>query len=508
MVFPGTRSSRFFVVLLHLVGVSTKLRPKLPFLLPWNETATQAVHPSIIPLETSDLFRQHLDKSQPHWIQDANDQKCLDPMGRWGDCGDTTLWMIIPNSRRHTRRTQWIRWATEEEDVGHKFIERPHAYALQLVDALGSKLTGKNERSAETVSPVVSYVESECLSRRRKDNKLVVVSCAQDRAWFWKVNENGIMYFDKPTRGLRIPSDSRTKKRLLNKKTMLECVSRNSSEAILHPCDGRNPHRYNESRNSGLLFGYAVQIQFVRASWDEYRYTSRLDADLKNPEHFLRTPDGVEEKMTKSDEPHTMTENKSRSPLKIPPRQGPVSMPSQLDLAHVHAAAGTNHTELRSVSRMTTILPHQSSDAVAKELPRLLGHSNPILIVSDTRMNESSENGMRRHQTSPTKVVHHSQTLLRDNLTHMGKSMIRKIPMNPYIAASTNERWTDPQTGLMYRTDLCQYLGQERNDAGRHTLTGVGQYTKTMFNIKVSCLIRVMSTPCSTVTILLIILYP
>ena len=58
--------------------------------------------------------------------------------------------------------------------------------------------------------------------------------------------------------------------------------------------------------------------------------------------------------------------------------------------------------------------------------------------------------------------------------------------MNPYVATSNEERWTDPQNGLIYHTDLCQYLGHERKDAGRHTLTGVGQYTKTMLKIKVS----------------------
>jgi hypothetical protein len=63
-----------------------------------------------------------------------------------------------------------------------------------------------------------------------------------------------------------------------------------------------------------------------------------------------------------------------------------------------------------------------------------------------------------------------------------------KIPTNPYINDSVDEKWTDPQTQLVYHTDLCHYLGHNRRDAGRHTLTGVGQYMKTVFNIKVrSC---------------------
>lgn len=63
--------------------------------------------------------------------------------------------------------------------------------------------------------------------------------------------------------------------------------------------------------------------------------------------------------------------------------------------------------------------------------------------------------------------------------------MIRKIQVNPYINESQDERWTDPLTGLLYHTDLCRYLGHDRKEVGRHTLTGVGQYMKTVFNIKV-----------------------
>jgi hypothetical protein len=503
MVFPGTRSSRFLIVLLHLVGISTNLQPKFPFLLTWNETGTRGEHPSFLRLEKSDLFRQDLDESQPHWIQDAEDQKCLGPMGRWGDCGDTTLWRIIPSSRRHARRTQWIRWATEEEDVDHKLIIRPQAYAFQLVDELGSKLKWINNWSTESSSPIVNLIENECLSRRRKDNKLVIVSCAQDRAWFWKVNENGIMYFDK---SIRVASDSRkqeTKKRLLKKKIILECVSRNASEALLQPCDGRHSYHRDESRLSDLHLGDAVQVQFVRPSLDNYKKT-RLDTDFKIPEKFLSKTDRGEKKRSKTGDYHVTTDikiRKEQSLTNLPTRKRPVNLPSQVDLAHVHATAGSNHTELRSASRMTTILPHQSSDAVAKELPRLLLYSNPILVVSDPRMSGSSENDINRYRTSPSKESHQSQTLLRDNLTHLEKPVIRKIPKNPYIAASVDEKWTDPQTGLVYLTDLCQYLGHERKDVGRHTLTGVGQYTKTMLNIKVRGLIQIMPTPCFAATI-------
>ncbi len=60
-----------------------------------------------------------------------------------------------------------------------------------------------------------------------------------------------------------------------------------------------------------------------------------------------------------------------------------------------------------------------------------------------------------------------------------------KIPRHYYLETSSNEVWIDPQTHLAYRTDLCQYLGHTRKSSGRHTLMGVGQYTRTPLKIKV-----------------------
>lgn len=471
--------------LLHFVGVSTKLRPNLPLFMQWNATGIQGVHPSTISLEISDLSRQQVDETQPHWIQDAKDQKCLGPTGIWGECGDATLWRVIPSSRRHARRKQWIRWATEDLDVDPKLAEPSHAYALQLVDDAFSMILGKNG-SSESSQIDANFVEKDCLSRRRKDNKIVLVSCTQDRAWFWKVNENGVLHFDKPIRGIR--SDSRkqgTKKRLLNKRTTLECLCRNSTEALLHPCDGRKQNHFDESaRDSDLDWGEAVQIQFVHPVYSK---------GVLNPESQSTNPQDQRRKAGKAPKAsHSAGSTllpgeplpRVKSPSSPPSRQHRRNVPSQVDIAHIHAATGKNHTERRTASRMTSILPHQSPEAVAKELPRLLGQSNPILMISDPRK-RTLEEDRSKHSTSPDKGQHLSHSLRRDSMLSPDKPMIRKIQMNPYIAASKDERWTDPQTGLIYRTDLCHYLGHERRDVGRHTLVGVGQYTKTMLNIKV-----------------------
>ena len=72
-----------------------------------------------------------------------------------------------------------------------------------------------------------------------------------------------------------------------------------------------------------------------------------------------------------------------------------------------------------------------------------------------------------------------------DNNNNVAALNLRMLQPHPYIAAAKNGIYTDPQTGLQYPTDLCNYLGDSEKDAGRHTLMGVGQYTKTVFHIKV-----------------------
>ncbi|KAG7343060.1 hypothetical protein IV203_021005 [Nitzschia inconspicua] len=478
-MIPRTRSSRFFLFLLHLVA--TNSGPNPPLLLQWNATGIQSVSPSSILLEIS----QEIDEAMPHWIQDAADQKCLGPMGRWGECGEATLWRIIPSSRRHARRRQWIRWATEDEDVDHKLVEYSKTYALQLVDDSDSTLVGKNILSSSSYQLEATFLEKECLSRRRKDRKIVVVPCKQDRAWFWKF-ENGIMHFDKPVRGIR--SESRKngpKKRLLNKKTTLDCVWRNASEAVLHPCDLQNPAQHESSNKEMDKYpSYSVQIQFARPAYVK---------DAPNLESEPINTPTARNKLGKQRKPLNPTERKIMTNESFVQdhiggfpslREGQDNVPSQMDIAHIHAHASVNHTEMRSASRMTSILPHQSPEAVAKELPRFLGRSNPILLFSDRRK-RSSEQETSNNKRTIRKEEQQPKPLRREISSPPEKPMVRKIQVNPYILASRDELWTDPQTGLVYHTDLCCYLGHERKDAGRHTLTGVGQYTKTMLQIKV-----------------------
>ena len=490
MITVRTRSSRFFVVLLHLVGVSTHL-PSKPGII--------GVHPWSIVLETVDPSQlEHLSEStdssarimnkdgqprqhlhQPHWLQDVlGDQACLHPMGGFSDCGDATLWLVIPkkSSKRQARWRQWITWATEEEETDENTSSsRIQGYALQLYEDVSHHYHHHTTETEPTItitttssvaaapyriahSPTTSNLsEKECLTRRRKDNQLVLVPCSQNRAWAWHFNEYGILYFRKPkSKNVDNHVDEKQKKLIQkNGKKTLECLGRNSTNAaVLVPCDGsQTPSAVAEIQQQG---GRVLQIGLVR----QYTGPSRISTN--------KLPKG---------EPSTIQQEALSHPAGHFP-------PSQIGKAHTHAAVSNGQREtLKGATRIASLSSHKTPPVAPSETTLSLSFFksvNPILLASGNM-------GLAPEKEQPTtnakKAMDPPYPLPSPLPT---RPLIRnKIQTNPYVNDSVDERWTDPQTQLVYHTDLCHYLGHNRRDAGRHTLTGVGQYMKTVFNIKV-----------------------
>jgi len=483
MQIARTRTSRFFLVVLHLVCVSTHLRRKE--IAAAISTIQSLQYPAVSTIysvtENSNQQSKHNDddddgvnnsnsnKLEPYWLQDAYDKKCFDLRGHFSECGDANLWRVVPKSKRdsyHSMLRQWIRWAREKVD-GDQQASIEEYYALQVfVDDIskfyGVKLSEeKNE-------------DKDCLSRQKKDNKLVIVPCSEDKAWHWKVNEHGMLHFAKPVRG------SGTKKHLLNNKRhhhLESCVWRNhnvlSEEAFLHSCDGNQPA--NKNRNSTTSLdengekNRVVQIQFVRHNYlqeegtqlptlstikevsnNNIKSQAQEHINIGKQEEYSPQPPPPQQKETSTMTSSLSSSAESSTKINLPP--------SRVDIAHSHASVPIDRT-------------------------RLFGVLNPALTAIPK---STTIKGEEKKSSAFTKepILHHNDNHLSSS-SLSEKPIIRKIQMNPYIAASDDERWTDPKTGLVYRTDLCQYLGHERKDAGRHTLTGVGQYTKTMLNIKV-----------------------
>eukprot|EP00429_Kryptoperidinium_foliaceum_P020819 CAMPEP_0176030184 /NCGR_PEP_ID=MMETSP0120_2-20121206/14844_1 /TAXON_ID=160619 /ORGANISM="Kryptoperidinium foliaceum, Strain CCMP 1326" /LENGTH=949 /DNA_ID=CAMNT_0017363421 /DNA_START=182 /DNA_END=3031 /DNA_ORIENTATION=+ len=483
-----TRSSRFFVVLVHLLGVSTHI-PSSGGIVGVNPLSVvlETLDPAL--LESDDSLDSGLLHGQPHWIQDVlGDQACLDPMGGFSECGDATLWFVIPkkSSKRQARWRQWITWATEEEETEENTSSnRIQGYALQLFDE--SHQESKGEKSQVSYpylrqhSPTSNLSERECLTRRRKDNKLVLIPCSQDRAWAWHFNENGILYFKKPKGGSPVQRDLKQKRLLKKHGKKLECLGRSgtSPEALLMPCDGLEPTPENLNGSPSSLKERVLRIALVRQATAD---VSRKAVGQKGH---------VEEKLY-ARPPHDDTTSNESPLARKPP-------PSRIDIAHSHASATPrqqDRVELKTGGvRMATSLSATKATPSASKgtsttdtlLPlNYFKYSNPIMFAHD-HIGTPRQQGPRKTTEGSHVVTKMKQKsdLAEGNTNTKMSPQVRKIQINPYISESINEEWTDPQTNLVFRTDLCRYLGHDRAEVGRHTLTGVGQFMKTVFNIKV-----------------------
>jgi len=137
------------------------------------------------------------------------------------------------------------------------------------------------------------------------------------------------------------------------------------------------------------------------------------------------------------------------------------------------------HPELKPVSKL--LFPLSKEDNKETLVQKVnSGHIGYGLSHNTLRKKE-----MHKPPLSPTnqKLVHISSTSMQQS--RISVATPRKIPVHPYIKESKNGVWKDPQTDLEFLTDLSGYLGDDRKTKGRHTLMGVGQYTRTVFNIKV-----------------------
>jgi hypothetical protein len=158
-----------------------------------------------------------------------------------------------------------------------------------------------------------------------------------------------------------------------------------------------------------------------------------------------------------------------------------------LDDSHVTLARHSLHPNVE--------MPHLSTELDARET-RILHSSpvrNPVVDVKPKKRGSVSLKAL--HETNPilflgaksqTSTLLLSKARLTADKSHNWRMASqspslqsrRRMEVHPYIAAAKNEIWVDPQTGLEYRTDLCQYLGLDRKAHGRVTLMGVGQYRK------------------------------
>jgi len=583
-----SRSSRLFVVLLHLVGVSTNL-PRNPFLAAFHPDNLRSgvgivgVHPLSILLEPLELQAAgglnellsllegagyDVDKTilgEPYWLQDDTDGTCLGPDG-FSECGDATLWKIRRrptrlNSSRRTKQHQQRRETTnmkgyykspgrqllaifgidgpssdEVQDEKHFEDITIWQYALELIDVNTFLRTNRDTKS---ISPVTTrtigtdYQEGECIIslqtsdvHDRESGSLEMGSCSSDDAWSWSINEGGILKWEdistKQKQELNKQRyNSKVKGKILlggpfarflqasssysgefeapysdqddqkeEEQIRNACLFRfNNTSAATASCDLSSTNEGTEAPSQRRLVSFSV-IQYqnsaaVSPKLPRFNAESAkfdISPSPENPVNRTTEATQIEEEDNHSHLPHTKSYSNSRSSSPEPHKH--VKVPTGVG---GYSTSGVNLGNHPRNSKPKEKRPH-ISDGRPHALLGVGGYVVGGYVVGGY---VESFNSQGRKKGEKVNLLHHppspsaggggAATISYRGTPHKP----RKIPVHPYIAASQNGMYADPQSGLTFPTDIHSYLGHERKLSGRHTLMGVGLFTKTMLKLKI-----------------------
>lgn len=478
-----TRSSRFFVILLHLVGVCHHNSPSIKS----PSSGLVGVNPWPVHLETVALssyvenqrdgelcqtIKDHKDEDVTNfellWLQDQHDHLCLGPTGTFAECGDTTLWIV----RKHelvTRRAGrglllsslfgatpfYVARIAREPTVGYTFQVVDHDIAEDLAaesDAQRHSHWKKNK--------------ADCLGQN--SDEITIERCAA--SWrstpstsnVWLINQQGILQNSRKRFGMfgdfgKLSSD--------DDRTCLQRV--NETSAVLVSCAEGDDMLQSNSTDF-------VRFEFVRykattVPTDYATFDGKASGHLSHPTHE-RLNYRAKSPVLKSYSAATKIERT------LPKEDSAVdSITSFRDKAHNHASEPVMHPELKLSNQL--LFTGKREKRIGAEPQRispfsLLKDTNPILLMSG-QPNREPKGPETSYQPQLSSMIHRSEEKGDE------KTMkLQQIRIHPYIEKAKNEMWTDPKTGLNFATDLRQYLGLDRKEHGRHTLMGVGQYIK------------------------------
>ncbi len=431
-----TRSSRFFVILLHLVGVCHHNSPSI------KSSGLVGVNPWPVHLETVALssYMQQRDEELCHdvthnfellWLQDQEDQLCLGPTGSFAECGDTTLWLVrkheLTTRRRGLLLSSLFGASPELSDIREPTV----GYTFQVVDH-DLDLTSTEHHGKKT--------KSECLGQQK--DQLSIARCnarwrsTPSQSNVWLINQQGMLQSSmKPSFGSKAKDDR-------------SCLQRvNETKVVLVSCAGGDNSNEQDF----------VQFEFVR-----YKAAAPPNGCLENKASYA-TQDRI-----KNREKRKRTARRSSIPRETVDSIKPIR-----DKAHSLASEPVMHPELKlSTQLLFTGRKEKPQESVSQRISpfSLLKDTNPILLMSGQPKAVSKGASQPAH---PSSMIHRMEDTVDEKLMKL-----QQIRTHPYIEKAKNEVWTDPKTGLDYLTDLRQYLGFEKKEHGRHTLMGVGQYIK------------------------------
>ncbi|EED94961.1 predicted protein [Thalassiosira pseudonana CCMP1335] len=370
--------------------------------------------------------------------------------------------------------------------------------------------------------------QAECLlSFPSKDTTLQIGPCSLDEAWTWHVNKDGVLVRGatkaekrkKRRRWIGSPRIVSSSGRMLHSTQVggmnLECVHRvNTSSAILFPCQGDAMKeddgaslvgfslvRYPSA--SSIARGQATNNDNEWAPWTTLEGLSTKSVDGRGGKD-----NATSQTASNSSDQHLPTSRTSSQNHASGPKQRHVEVKSTESMLRTGLGQGSGSkpdsatkTSASHILNAPITVQGKSFHEQQGDEPDRCNVKSPA--INRPRIEKSNRGGTGIGGTegiSKPSLLHKPKpSLSRQQLPNTGAMEERgggdggesnthrpiKIPVHPYIESSKDGVWVDPLTSLEYPTDLCDYLGQTKKEAGRHTLMGVGQYYRTAFNIKV-----------------------
>lgn len=351
-----------------------------------------------------------------------------------------------------------------------------------MADVNTSSIIGEDE---EPIREKAECVLSISASENDENERLQMGSCESDDAWSWSINEGGVLTWERNLSSIRAEQRNEFGVGMIFGGSLSRLLDVTSGDHIGKLADTEIA-REEEARclwktaDASAITAACLPSEdyttskrsLVSFSMIQYQNSAAVSPQLprfpRNQQHSKEAP-SIESEKQQLD---TNIETKTIDTDFI----GTAShLPTMKRSSQNNAAI---HDPQNGISR--TPGPHLNTarQSSKKENVRIHEIRSPLGVggyFERTIQPESHGSKLLHHPPSPVASPVHDEILHRP----------RKIPVHPYIEASNNGYYTDEITGMSYPTDISEYLGHDRKEIGRHTLTGVGIFTKTMLKIKV-----------------------
>ncbi len=367
-----------------------------------------------------------------------------------------------------------FRWEAGDENQINSTNDQ-WEYALEWADVNTSMVFGEDDSVIRgKVECMLSISDDE---ESNEEDRLRMGSCESDDAWSWSINEGGVLTWQRNYSSIRSEERKEFGVEMIlggSIARLLDVTSDAKDENLkrLHTGSQEDQRCLWKTNDASAIAATCAPSgnenavsprSLVSLSLIQYQNSAAVSPQLPRfprNQQILNEPQGTES----PDPESVVTES---------------HLPKMKRSSQDHAAI---HDQHQPIGRAPG--PHLNAGLQPgrKDNVRIHEISSPLgvggLFEKSKVHSEIRSSNLLRHPPSPSASPSHDEILHRP----------RKIPKHPYIEASKNGYYFDEITGMNYPTDICEYLGHDRKEVGRHTLMGLGLFTKTMLKIKVSIL--------------------